>query len=263
MRTKALLTLLALTAALPAAAADDAAEGALVEKVVVRNRLFTVDGRFEVGVNVGFSLLARLTDHYTFDATVAYNLGDTFAVELLAGYAYSRHTSLARDVADQFATSTVTTADDLKDLWEMTANAVIGLRWQPLYGKIGIFSELPIHFQFYIWAGGGAALFKRESVTVCNQTANNKVGGECLNYYQQSEVGPVVSLAAGFRFFLPVYGNHHSIRLEIRDFSYLDHYLLDVNRAAALTSGNPTGNGTETTDITNLTQVLIGYTYIF
>jgi len=70
----------------------------LVEKVAVRNRLFSVEGRWEVGANAGFSILSRLTDHYNLNASVAYNPKDWFGLELRVGYAISRHTSLADQI---------------------------------------------------------------------------------------------------------------------------------------------------------------------
>ncbi len=37
----------------------------------------------------------------------------------------------------------------------MGVNGSIGARWQPIYGKINLIAELPVHFQLYLWAGGG------------------------------------------------------------------------------------------------------------
>ncbi len=260
---RALVLVLALSA-LPAAAAE-AEEGALVEKVAVRNKLFTTAGRFEIGANFGFAVLTQLTEHYTGNLNVSYNFVETFAVELLAGGSYSRHTSLAGDVADQFVGTNTMTADDMTNLWEMVAHGVVGLRWQPLYGKIGgllqdVLFGNPIHFQLYVSLGGGAGYFQRQSVVICNR----KVGSSCEDYYKQATVGPIVTAALGWRLFLPVVGNHHSLRVEIRDFSYLDSYYVGVNRNIAATNpDNPTGNGTEVGGITNLVQVQVGYSFMF
>jgi outer membrane beta-barrel protein len=260
LRTHALV--LFLLAALPAAA--DAADDALVEKVVIRNQLFTVSHRFELGLNFGAAMLSRLTDHYTFNLSFGYNISESFAVELLAGASYTQHTSLADDVATNVlatSTSSTTKTQDLSDLWEMSADAVVGLRWQPIYGKVGVFAEIPIHFQAYVFAGAGAGWFNRTSVVLCN----HKTGSTCDEYYSQSEVNFLASFALGFRFFIPVIGMHHAIHLEARDFSYLDSYLVNIDRAAALNAANPTGGGTPAASpgITNLTEVQIGYTYIF
>ena len=66
-----LMSCLVLMTAQAAFAEDETEE--LVEKVAVRNRLFSVQGRWELGGNVGFSLLTKLTDHYNFNLSVAYN----------------------------------------------------------------------------------------------------------------------------------------------------------------------------------------------
>ncbi|MBS1152070.1 MAG: hypothetical protein H6Q89_3768 [Myxococcaceae bacterium] len=264
--------LLALSAS--AAWAQEAGGEELVEKVVVRNRLFNVEGRFEIGANVGLSMLSRLVDHYNFNVSAGYNFLDSLALELRVGYAYSSHTGLATDIADKFfrlTKTSVPTATDLSDLWEMKFNAVVGLRWQPIYGKLGLMAELPVHFQFYLWVGGGVAMLDRQSVVVCNRegpVVNESTGRtetKCLDYLKDSKVGPLVSLALGFRFFIT---NNHVIRLEIRDWSWLDTYLEGADRVNALTGSFSPGDGNlggrqVSPGITNLVQFDLGYTFIF
>lgn len=237
-----------------------AADESLVEKVAVRNRLFTVDKRFELGANVGLTFLSRLTEHYTLNLSGAYNIADWLAVEARVGYAISRHMPLADQLQSDFLTNTSKSKiDDLADMWEMTAHGIVGLRFQPIYGKINLVSDVAIHFQLYGWIGGGAALFKRESPLICTQ----KSGSTCNQFFTQSQVGPVVSLALGFRFFIPTTSNH-SIHIEFRDWSYLDSYYQNVDRATASVA-NPTAGGTLSPNagVTNLTQWDIGYQYIF
>jgi len=269
MRSISALVLVAFFTAGPAFAAEEE-QGALVEKVAVKNRLFNTRGRFELGLNLGFSVLNQLTEHYTGNLNISFNFVETFAIELLAGGSYTRHTSLANQVADNFNKSNVMSSDDLSNLWEMVANGTLGLRWQFLYGKIGgllqdVLLGNPIHFQFYVAVGGGAGFFKRESVVICNQTSTGRVGGECLQYLTETKASPVVTLALGWRFFLPTIGNNHSLRVEVRDFSYFDSYVENFNRAAALTPGNELGNGTPVSNpgISNLVQVHVGYSYMF
>ena len=260
--------MLALSA--PVAWAQEASGEELVEKVVVRNRLFNVAGRFELGANFGFSMLSKLTDHYNLNISAGYNFMDALALELRVGYAISSHTGLADDISEKFfaqSMSAIPNADDLSDLWEMKFNAMVGLRWQPIYGKLGLMAELPVHFQFYVWLGGGVAMLERTSVVICNQTGmvqdpntgKNRPG--CVNYLRDSKVGPLLSVAAGFRFFVT---DNHVVRFEIRDYSWVDSYLTGANRAAALNPNNPTGNGTPLTPgLTNLVQFDLGYTFIF
>jgi hypothetical protein len=99
-----------------------------------------------------------------------------------------------------------------------------------------------------------------ESVTVCN----HKTGGQCDAYFQDAKLGPLVSTAGGFRFFLPSVGNHHTVRFELRGFHYLDSYLSGVNLAAALSGSNPTGGGGYVAaGIINLVQIHVGYSFMF
>lgn len=261
MNLKSLRILACLAVALGAAQAL-ADEGDLVEKVAVRNRLFTPAQRFELGGNVGVSILSRLTDHYNLNLSAAYNLTDWLGLELRGGYAISRHTSLADQIQIDFAgNSSIAKANDLSDLWELTANAVVGVRFQPIYGKINLMSELPVHFQLYGWIGGGFGLFKRQSLVICTQRVNTK---ECGAYFEESSAGPLVSIAMGFRFWPVETWKNHSFKVEVRDYSYLDSYYIDVVRDQ-VTVGNPTAGGklNPAAGVTNLVQIDLGYAFIF
>jgi outer membrane beta-barrel protein len=267
MRTKALAVLLLVAAPMTANAADDEA---LVEKAVVRNRLFSTSKRFEIGLNVGFSVLSQLTDHYVFDINAGFNITDWFAIELLAGYAYAQHTSLADDVQSKFEMNNATSADDLRNLWEMTANGFLGVRFQPIYGKIGLFAEYPLHFQFYASLGAGGGLLTRTSTVICNHVTSKLSNGKpnfttCDQFLQETKGSFIGTAALGMRFFVPVIGNNHSVRFEVRGFLWPDSFFTDVNREIAATNtNNPTGGGTLHQDgVTFLPQIHIGYAYMF
>jgi len=250
------LSLVMIASSALAQSAEDEAE--LVEKVAVRNRLYVVEKRFEVGGNVGFTLLPRLTDHYNLNLSVGYNVAEWFAVELRAGYAISRQTSLADQVKDAFLTqSGLTKINDFSDLWQMGVNGVLGIRFQPIYGKLNLLAELPVHFQLYLWAGGGAGLFNRESLLICTQRS----GSMCGAYFTESKVSPIVSLALGFRFFV---AEKHAIRLEARTWSFLDSYWVGVDRPN-VNAANPTAGGMQSRDagITTISQIDLGYSFVF
>lgn len=225
----------------------------VVEKVAVRNRLFSVEGRWEAGVSAGFSLLPRLTDHYNFNASVAYNVKDWLGIELRGGYALSMHSDVANQLQDEWVSSSTIPATDATDLWEMTGHGVVGVRFQPIYGKLNLMSELPVHFQLYLWAGGGAGYLKRESLVICQEKSGPTT---CGSFLKESRVSPLVSLALGFRFFLPFQG--HSLKLEVRDWSFMDQYQTNIDRATG-TGGLPSPEA----GITNLVQIDVGYAFIF
>jgi outer membrane beta-barrel protein len=264
-----ILNVIGCLAVLLASSGASADEGELVEKVAVRNRLFTVAGRWELGGNFGLALVSRLTDHYNLNISGAYNFNEWLAVEARAGYAISLHSSLASQVQKDFYTNTsVSKANDMSDLWEMKVNGIVGVRFQPIYGKINLLAEVPLHFQIYGWLGGGAGLFGRESLVICPVKTNSK---ECGEYFTESKVSPIVSIALGFRFFLPgvtssgtVLGQKHAIKLEVRDWSYLDSYYVGVDRAMS-SAGNPTAGGmlSPNAGITNLVMFDLGYSFIF
>ena len=256
-KTLRLFACLAVAAVSTQALAD---EGDLVEKTAVRNRLFNVSGRWEIGGSVGLQLITRLTENYNLNVLAAYNLNDWFALEARVGYGLSRHTSLANQIQSEFYTNTsVTTANDLSDLWEMTFNGMVGARFQPIYGKINLMAELPVHFQLYVWVGGGFGLFHRESLVLCTSKTNSK---ECGQYYTQNTPGPLFGAAIGMRFW--IINEHHVVKAEVRDSSYLDSYFLGVKRAD-VTPNSPTGAVSTPTNagISNLVQLDVGYSYIF
>ncbi|MGQ0507512.1 MAG: outer membrane beta-barrel domain-containing protein [Myxococcaceae bacterium] len=235
--------LAALTASSVAPAQD------LIENVVVRNRLHDARGRIELGGQVGFSLLSRLTNHYNFTASLAWNMTNEFALELVGGYAASHHTGLADQITDDVsANNALTSLNDLSGLWEMNGNGALGLRWAPLYGKISLMAELPVHFQFYIWLGAGAGTFLRESVVDCDASRACAV---------DAKVAPLVSAAFGFRLFIT---DHVALKLEIRDYSYADSYREQIVRTAA-----PGTSGVDATNpgITNLVLINVGAHYLF
>lgn len=288
MNWKSLRLLPCLAALLAATAFAEDNSSELVEKVAVRNRLYSTSSRFELGLNVGFSLLPRINEHYNLNASAAYNLADWLAIELRVGYALSRTTSLGEQMATEFYKNTsVSTASncsttgvcDAADAWRMGFNSVAGLRFQPIYGKINLMGEVPVHFQFYLWVGGGVGLFNKTSTALCLypktatsdpgkcvETVHNADGSssEVLhpeNFMNESKVGPLVSLALGFRFFI---NNKHGIKLEVRDFSYLDSYYVDIHRDQVSTA-NPTGGGrlSPNAGISNLVQIDLGYAFVF
>lgn len=256
-----LLSVVMLTGTVALAQQGGAADQDLIERVVVRNRLYNVAGRIEVGPSVGLTLMTRLTDHYNFNLGAAYNLSETLAFELRGGWAYSRQTGLARQIGEEVLDrdpAVQSSVSDLSGLWEMKANGLAGVRWAPLYGKISLLAELPVHFQAYLWAGGGAGMFERESVVYC-QAGANQTERTCDQWRQADKIAWIGSGALGFRFFTHQGGG---LRLEVRNYLFPDSYLVNINRAEAQ-QGRETGEEAPNPGLTNLVLFDIGYTFIF
>jgi outer membrane beta-barrel protein len=244
-----------LIAALLLGAAPASAEE-LLERVVVRNRLYQVAGRFEISPAVGFSLADRLTNHINFTVGLGYHFSDAWALELRAGYALSGHTGLADQVAQHFLQKrTIQIVDDLSSLWEMKGSAILGIGWAPIYGKISLLAELPVHFQAYVWAGGGVGSFHRQSVVYCQQVS--EVSGEfhCGSWLTQNKVRPVGSAAIGFRFFTWQRG---ALTLELRNYLFPDSYLTGIENTA---SGGQNGIPAKSPGLINLVLVNLGFAF--
>jgi outer membrane beta-barrel protein len=236
-----------------------------LEKVVVRNRLYTPGGHFEAGVGVGFTLVNELVDHTNFTLNLAYNLSEAFAIEVRGGYAYSHHTSLADQISTDLLANPAhagsvgfpNVVDDMSNLWEMKLNVLGGLRWSPIYGKISLLAELPVHFQSYLWLGGGSGQFYRQSVVNCQQLS----GTTCGAWETENRWTWIASAAFGLRFFLGGITGH-SVNLEVRNFIWPDFYLVNIDRSIA-GQGSPSGVPAASPGVTNLLLLDLGYSYVF
>jgi outer membrane beta-barrel protein len=245
----------------------------LIDNVVVRNRLFEPAGNFEVSLGVGVPVLTHLTAHYTFNAGLAYNLFDTLALEARAGYAASRHTGLARSISESFLDrEDKKVTDELEDLWQMNLHGVAGVRWAPIYGKLSLLADLPVHFQAYLWGGAGLGSFTRQSIIQCTNVVNRDLGicddrSDPLdrdtanqNYWvNESRVAPVVSASVGFRFFVR---EQHGLRFEVRDWVFQDQFRVGMSRED-WEAGRESGTPAQSPGLTHLVQFDLGYTFLF
>lgn len=251
-----------------------AEETELVERAAVRHRLFEVKSRWELGVHAGLPLVTLLTDTYNFNLSAAYNPWEWLGVEVRGGYALSFNNTVARDVAVRVYEQTSALIDELPGTWRMEANGLVGVRFQPIYGKLSLLSELPVHFQLYLSVGGGGASLVRRSPMLCLHPKTSAADpGRCVtvesgsarvqwaSFLGERRVAPVLSLAVGARLFL---AQHHALSVEARSWSYADSYYLDVVREAVSPS-SPTSGGRLASDpgFIHLGQLEIGYTVLF
>lgn len=256
--TRKLALLMLLLAAPPGAAL---AEDEVIERVVVRNRLYDPAGRLELEPSVGFMLLTRLTDHWTLSGDAAFNVLTTLALEARASVAWSRQTGLAHRIAQQFLQRDpalgIELADDLSDAWQMRASAVGGLRWAPIYGKISLLAEMPVHFQAYLSAGLGMGSFHRQSLVYCRSLLSRD-DGTCGEWMTEDKLAGVGTGALGIRFFSSQQG---SLRVEVRDHVFQDSYLVNIDRTLA-EAGGDTGEPARA-GYTHLVMLDVGYAFTF
>ncbi|MHB8418531.1 MAG: outer membrane beta-barrel domain-containing protein [Myxococcales bacterium] len=248
MIRKAALSLALVGAAASAVAAEP-------EAVVVRNRLYSDASRFELKAVWDTSLNNSLTSMNNLQLSLSYHVTEAWAVELIGGYAFGGPTSLFCQAENPSNASTCnqgsnsifkgavasgkTYPTDFPNLWVMNGpNAMLGLRWEPVYGKLSLLTELPIHFKWFLSLDGGVADFMRNSLAFCSNYNAGAGGGtgDC-NYnvnagiYQtvtQTQWNWLASAATGLRF---IVFSRLSLEAAIRDYLWADSY--PVNFSAA------------------------------
>lgn len=263
-----------------------AATAAEPEAVVVKNRLYSDDGRFEIKLVTDLSLNNSLTSVDNFQLSLSYHFHEAWAIELLLGYAFGGPTSLQCQAQNPSTASTCqggthsifagaqTNArayQDLPNLWVLNGfNAQIGVRWEPIYGKLSLLTEVPVHFKWFFSIDGGAAQFQRTSVDFCTSfnpnasTASTGTGaaGDCnFNTSQgdydtltQSQWSWLASAATGLRFI--IYSGL-SVEAALRDYVWADSYPVTFTASQFGTTGaNVLPPGIQTTS--GLTNALFG-----
>ncbi len=234
----------------------------IIDRVVVRNRKHSVWNTLEIAPSVGISLVNRMTQQYNFQLGIGFNFSEQWALDVRGGYALGGLTSVgeeARTRRQQFMA--VEPVDEFQDLWRMTWQALVMPRWSPIYGKLNVVTELPIHFQAYLTAGGGMAGLEAESVVYCQ--AGNPDAIDCSGFLKEQRQSFVVAAGLGFRFFVT---EGVGLRLELLDMMYPDQYRagVDLRNARAEVEGSKPGEGTVTdSGLTNVLFFNIGATLNF
>lgn len=201
---------------------------------VVQERLYQFDGRFDLSLMGGLSVNPKLIDHYAGMIQPAYHLTDAWAIELAGGYVHAQERQrLTNMVPDGIRYSIQRYREDgqpvheFTDMGAMEWVAQAGVRWSPIYGKLNLASELPLHFGAYASVGAGVAGVQRTSLATC--TAVSESAGTVNEFScaegQTAAVEPMGSGALGLR----LYMNHRfALRTELKSFVYPDEVALDI-----------------------------------
>lgn len=257
---RSLLSLLAVLLAAAVVVPEHAFADEVVEKVVVRNRKYQSLETFELNPMVGFSITNRMTSQTNFQLGLAYNLTENFALEARGGYAIGDLTSVGEQAregvmnANPFLPTSNPTPDEFKDLWRLQWQALLMPRWTPIYGKLNLVTELPIHFQAYLSLGGGAVGLEQDSVVYCQNGTSSTGDGrssQCGGYLKEDRITWALAGGGGFRFMIvdDVWAFEQiALRLELFDIAYPDEYRKNIDRKASEQErpGDPPGQGTVT-----------------
>jgi outer membrane beta-barrel protein len=223
----------------------------------VQGKLYQLSRRWEVGVSFGVALNTSLVDQYGGILSISYHPNEWIdaGVDVLANR--TGVSSLSGQIRDRLPSRTnpasgqPNTGDEIAGADQMRGGALAMARIAPIYGKLNLAAELPVHFQVFLLGGAGAAEFKHESVNLC-ATAGD---GPCAagDYQTTTSLKPVGEVGGGLRFYL---GQHVSLRTEVRAFLYP----ATVLRGADLTQP---GTGTSARYLGLVTTLGLGASALF
>lgn len=271
MRASRILLLAVALSSATAARADEAIYGPDGAPTVVQRKLYTMTGRWELGLGLTAATNTALVDHYGALASVTYHPNESLdvGVDLLGNY--TALSGLAQQIRDKLPPRADNNAnprhpnfaDEMANADQLRAAALLTARLAPIYGKINLASELDVHFQAYLLGGVGAAFVKHDSVNLCatagftpcptgDQVAAGSSTPAPANYQVASSVKPIGELGLGFRFYL---SNRASLRTEFRGFVFPTSY----KSANDLT--NP-ASGNSSSYVAVIASVLLGLSVV-
>lgn len=135
----------------------------------VRNPLFTKKGKHELNVAFGLSTNDAFYQNYYPTLNYNYHLANWFSIGLSAAAAISQETGLTKTLKNPTTPAAGETAGfgvtpDVRRPF-IFSQVAVEARFAPIYGKLNIFSEAVIHFDFYLLVSGGLFLTNPPDVT--------------------------------------------------------------------------------------------------
>jgi outer membrane beta-barrel protein len=219
--SRIILLFAAVCAAAFPARAEEAPYGAAVAPGTVQNRLYRLSGHWELGVGFTTALNASFVDQYGALLSVSYHPNDwgDVGVDLLLNR--TAISALSGQIRDRLppranpATGQANSGDEIAGGDQLRAGALATVRFAPIYGKLNLAAELPVHFQAFLLGGAGAAGFKHESLNLCASPGQSACAAG--DYQTSTSVKPVGEIGGGLRFYL---GQRWSLRTEVRALLY-------------------------------------------
>ncbi len=241
-------------------------EGFMKEPKSVAYRLYSLSSKSDIGLYYALSMKNKLTQHNGGALTFDQQIGEYFAIDVFADAGAGTLTNLVTNIRFEAGLDPTnpsrgrmtTTGSDLADAGALIATGQVGLRFTPIYGKMSLSSELPVHFNFYVAAGVGAAYVQFNDILTCqsNLDGNNHCpGGSSPSGYRSQNLTKVgFNVGGGLRLYIT---QLLSLRVEVRDVLFPDQYLADVNFKSPVGTGTVTSSGVSQTPL-----VLLGIGFL-
>ncbi len=235
----ALLSALAIAAlAARPAAAEDVVYGPDGAPTVLQHKLYPMSGQWEVGLRLQTALNTPLIVHDGAMIDVSYHPNEWFdaGLELFGNYtALSNLSDVIRaSLPPRTSGNTPNVKDEMANADQMRFGGLAVARVAPIYGKLNLFAELPVHFQTYLLLGAGVAQLHHESINLCAAAGDSACPQG--DFQTTDTITFTGEVGGGFRFYL---GEKWSISAELRAFLFPAQY----KAANDLTNPN---SGTET-----------------
>lgn len=252
MRSRGIYITLAAVLLAFSARAEDVVYGPDGAPTVVQRKLYTMTGRWEVGLAGTAALNTSLVDQFGGLLSVGYHPNEWLDLGFDGLGDFTRLSSLTDEIRSHLrARSKDRPKDEFANASQLRAAGFGSARLAPLYGKLNIASELSVHFQAYAVLGAGAGFVHHESVNLCAQAGTTACPDG--SFQTSDAVKPMGEVGGGFRFYL---SQSWSLRTEVRAFLFADTY----KEANDLT--NP-ASGTPRTYLGTIVMVLAGVSRTF
>lgn len=217
-RSRLIAILLAASAATPALAVGPSKE-------VVQERLYSFNGRFDVSVLAGVAMNAKLIDQYGLILQPAYHFTDAWALELTGGYVFAAEKRRLTGGIREAIGGNGELTSEFADMGTLEWLAQASIQWSPIYGKLSLASELPLHFGAYLSAGGGFVGTSRRSLVQCSAGTTDANGYYDADCNVEKAARPSVGVGVGLKFYFADWG---AVRAEMKDFLFPDQYRLYI-----------------------------------
>lgn len=181
-------------------ALDEYRDGASTANAV-QNRFFLKTGRFELAPLVGYVPNNPFAKRFVGSLGFGYHFSETFGIE--GAFSYSPDllegdlkglTSTLVEIAEGSDTAFQQPLD------KVTLAAGFGITWSPLYGKINLFGETVLNFDFYTHLGMG--MVSRINYTAKYNEDAGETGHTVALESHGNEVSPSPVIGLGANFFL-------------------------------------------------------------
>ncbi len=171
----------------------------------VSGQQFGVADRFEIAIGLGLSFDDPFLEKFVPELSLGYHFGEQFYLGLKGGYALSTSAGNVGACNASGTSCVAPSSAQLNDLpGAMTVIAFLEGGWTPFYGKVNLFGEKVLHFDFELLLGVGGVLAQTPPAPDGTQAAASGFA---------FALGPGI----GEHFF---FSEHVALAVELRDYIY-------------------------------------------